>query len=230
MVCKRSPQITINLINSTVLFSSSFHHIQGTGALGLVVSRGGTLTKSLVLTDGSEDSMKIAEENVKAFALKAGIGGSSSGTSSSSKDHYGTDTTNNISESNHQHQRPVSLAYLPWGSTSHINQLLSPPEKDPNAGLVPISVPVQGLQPNPNPGPSPSPCHSCNPIDIVIGCELLYYRTNIEELLSTVLALVPHGLFIHAHIFRRRGRRIQLIDRNCAFKFNCLPQSTNPNT
>jgi hypothetical protein len=39
--------------------------------------------------------------------------------------------------------------------------------------------------------------------DIVIGCELMYYKTNVKDLLSTVLSLVSHGLFIHAHIFRK---------------------------
>jgi len=39
--------------------------------------------------------------------------------------------------------------------------------------------------------------------DLVVGCELMYYNTDIQALLSTVFHLVaPGGLFLHAHVFR----------------------------
>ena len=56
------------------------------------------------------------------------------------------------------------------------------------------------------------------PYDIVVGCELMYYRTDIELLLANVIHLTsnntntststndlrnnPKGLFIHSHVFR----------------------------
>ena len=46
-----------------------------------------------------------------------------------------------------------------------------------------------------------------NTYDIVLGCELMYYRTNIADLLTTVLKLInlEDGIFIHCHLFRRIG-------------------------
>ncbi|KDO29259.1 hypothetical protein SPRG_19922 [Saprolegnia parasitica CBS 223.65] len=51
-------------------------------------------------------------------------------------------------------------------------------------------------------GPGPS---TVGDFDIVIGCELMYYKTNLDALLATVLALVDaaNGLFLHAHLFRK---------------------------
>ena len=49
------------------------------------------------------------------------------------------------------------------------------------------------------------------PFDIVLGCELMYYRTDIELLLANVINLTSanttgpsgqKGLFIHSHVFR----------------------------
>ncbi|CAK4084304.1 unnamed protein product [Aphanomyces euteiches] len=39
--------------------------------------------------------------------------------------------------------------------------------------------------------------------DVVIGCELMYYQTNVAALIQTVQALAPCGLFLHAHLFRQ---------------------------
>lgn len=48
--------------------------------------------------------------------------------------------------------------------------------------------------------------------DVVIGCELFYYRTNIEELLFTVIELTrSDGIFVHSHVFRRIGQDLELI-------------------
>ncbi len=50
------------------------------------------------------------------------------------------------------------------------------------------------------------------PFDVVIGCELMYYRTDINELLKSVLALTGgSGLFLHAHLFRKEGQERELI-------------------
>ena len=50
--------------------------------------------------------------------------------------------------------------------------------------------------------------------DIIIGCELMYYLTDIPALLETVLALTDnmHGIFLHAHLFRKEGQEQELID------------------
>lgn len=49
--------------------------------------------------------------------------------------------------------------------------------------------------------------------DVAVGCELMYYRTDIAALLDTVLALTNScGLFLHAHLFRREGQERELID------------------
>jgi predicted nicotinamide N-methyase len=52
-----------------------------------------------------------------------------------------------------------------------------------------------------------------NHFDVVLGCELFYYRTNIQDLLTTVLHLTDKlGIFIHSHVFRRPGQDSELID------------------
>ena len=49
--------------------------------------------------------------------------------------------------------------------------------------------------------------------DIVLGSDLMYYRTAVSELISTVMSLTRHtGLFIHAHIFRSQGQDTEMID------------------
>lgn len=45
------------------------------------------------------------------------------------------------------------------------------------------------------------------PFDIVLGCELMYFSTDISELLLTVLQLTRgRGIFLHCHLFRRSGQ------------------------
>ncbi|RQM29550.1 hypothetical protein B5M09_000547 [Aphanomyces astaci] len=39
--------------------------------------------------------------------------------------------------------------------------------------------------------------------DVVLGCDLMYYQTSVEDLMWTVEALAPSGLFLHVHIFRK---------------------------
>lgn len=50
--------------------------------------------------------------------------------------------------------------------------------------------------------------------DIVIGCELMYYLTDISDLLETVVSLVDFnkGLFFHVHLFRKEGQEQELIE------------------
>eukprot|EP01035_Chromulina_nebulosa_P026778 gene26778-35100_t len=50
-------------------------------------------------------------------------------------------------------------------------------------------------------------------VDIAIGCELMYYRTDIQALVAAVLQLVDpeNGLFVHSHLFRRYGQAEELI-------------------
>jgi hypothetical protein len=50
--------------------------------------------------------------------------------------------------------------------------------------------------------------------DSVIGCELMYYRTEVPALLETVFRLInPEiGIFIHAHLFRKDGQAEEMIE------------------
>lgn len=48
--------------------------------------------------------------------------------------------------------------------------------------------------------------------DIVLGCELMYYNTDIVQLLDTVLGLTNNGgVFIHCHVFRKNGQATEMI-------------------
>lgn len=68
---------------------------------------------------------------------------------------------------------------------------------------------------------SPSSSSPCDPgstsscsraFDVVIGCELMYYRTDIQSLVDTVLKLtVEGGMFVHGHLFRAPNQEQHLI-------------------
>lgn len=61
------------------------------------------------------------------------------------------------------------------------------------------------------------------PFDVVIGCELMYYRTDVCQLVETVLALCSgRGLFLHCHVFRGIGQEQMLIDQLAASKWKTL--------
>jgi hypothetical protein len=61
------------------------------------------------------------------------------------------------------------------------------------------------------------------PYDVAIGCELMYYRTDPRELLSTVIAITGgRGLFFHSHVFRRRGQGQEIIDFLLEHDWNTL--------
>jgi SAM-dependent methyltransferase len=49
--------------------------------------------------------------------------------------------------------------------------------------------------------------------DLVIGCELMYYNTDIPSLVSTVLSLVEKetGMFFHCHLFRKLNQDLEMI-------------------
>jgi 2-polyprenyl-3-methyl-5-hydroxy-6-metoxy-1,4-benzoquinol methylase len=55
---------------------------------------------------------------------------------------------------------------------------------------------------------SESGCEECPRFDVVIGCELMYYKLEMALLFSTVRNLLDPslGLFLHAHIFRKDGQ------------------------
>lgn len=50
--------------------------------------------------------------------------------------------------------------------------------------------------------------------DVAIGCELMYYLTDVPALLHTILRHVhpTKGLFLHAHLFRRQGQTQEIRD------------------
>jgi len=66
-----------------------------------------------------------------------------------------------------------------------------------------------------------------NPYNVVVGCELMYYQTDIDLLLSTVMKLMTKdgkttGVFIHAHLFRRSGQEQELIDHLLAYHWTTI--------
>ncbi|RYY87416.1 hypothetical protein EON63_04045 [archaeon] len=121
----------------------------GTGCFGLMaLSNSGA--DSLLLTDGTENTLSIAHFNKKHLLPN------------STKD--------------------IDICKLEWGDTEQITAAINK--------------------------------YNCNrPFDIVIGCELMYFLTDIPSLLSTVLQLTNYqGLFIHAHLFRRAGQEGEVIE------------------
>ena len=45
--------------------------------------------------------------------------------------------------------------------------------------------------------------NNSQPFDVILGCELMYYKTDMNQLLHTVLNLTNYnGIFIHSHVFR----------------------------
>lgn len=69
--------------------------------------------------------------------------------------------------------------------------------------------------------------NSSSQFDVVLGCELMYYQTDIGLLLSTVLSLIAgegakSGLFIHSHLFRRAGQEEELIEILSRFNWTTL--------
>lgn len=59
--------------------------------------------------------------------------------------------------------------------------------------------------------------------DVVLGCELMYYNTDVEVLIQEVIALTQgQGLFIHGHLFRGQGQEKQLIASLAAHNWSTL--------
>lgn len=49
--------------------------------------------------------------------------------------------------------------------------------------------------------------------DVVLGCELMYFNTDLDLLINTVLSLTNHtGLFVHAHLFRAPNQENEMIE------------------
>ena len=50
--------------------------------------------------------------------------------------------------------------------------------------------------------------------DVIIGSDLMYYNTDVIQLLKTMLSLTNQndGIFISAHVFRRAGQKQEMID------------------
>lgn len=161
----------------------------GTGVFGLIGTRGGSIPSQLVLTDGNPDTVEIAKLNVQQLAAP----------SSSSK---------------------VSCHQLLWGSKVYVdNLLLAHTELSGSGSFEQLTEPdetsAQQYSKLAAEDILPAvPLLISSPFsDVVIGCELFYYRTNVEELLYTVLQLTDSkGIFIHSHVFRRPGQDSELIN------------------
>ena len=102
----------------------------------------------------------------------------------------------------------ISCGQLLWGSDDSINELIESVSGylKKNASTVGEDFKVEN--------------HDCSSssskqsyFDVIIGCELFYYRTNVEELLYTVLKLTnSSGIFVHSHVFRRCGQDVEMIN------------------
>ena len=65
--------------------------------------------------------------------------------------------------------------------------------------------------------------HSKSHFDVVLGCELMYFNTDLDALISTVIALTNSlGLFLHAHVFRAPGQEQAFIDKLDALSWTTL--------
>jgi SAM-dependent methyltransferase len=53
---------------------------------------------------------------------------------------------------------------------------------------------------------------SLNSLDVIIGSELMYYKTDVSQLSETVAAILkPDGVFLHIHHFRVEGLDVNLV-------------------
>jgi predicted nicotinamide N-methyase len=161
----------------------------GTGVYGLIGTRGGAISAHLALTDGNSAAVAIALQNADQLV-----------------------SLMNASK--------VSCEKLLWGSVDCVEDFLG--SLDTVLSKHKNEVDEQSVKVAPTSSASSSTpeaieienvtCKNRH-FDVVIGCELFYYRTNIDELLCTVLRLTNNnGLFIHSHVFRRSGQDIELIE------------------
>lgn len=153
----------------------------GTGVFSLISTNGGTICTSLCITDGNSLTVDIAANNVlhlidssklnKITCKKLSWGCKRSADElieslSKSSALFTTTATSNI---------PIEIHQEKELQQNDTNNIVINNEKNIKKKLE------NGLLLNEN--------KSAKPFDVIIGCELLYYRTNVEELLSTVLYL-----------------------------------------
>lgn len=92
-------------------------------------------------------------------------------------------TSLNLAKFNYQNDASIRCCNFPWTNSS---ALLSDMFESYNSG---------------------------NPFDVVIGSELVYYRTDMELLIATVIGLTNfNGIFIHSHLFRDAEQEKLMID------------------
>jgi SAM-dependent methyltransferase len=50
--------------------------------------------------------------------------------------------------------------------------------------------------------------------NVIIGCELMYYSTDIPNLISTICTLIDlkQGVFFHVHLFRKYGQEKEMVE------------------
>lgn len=66
-------------------------------------------------------------------------------------------------------------------------------------------------------------CCNTRKFDVVLGCELMYFNTDLDLLVNTVLSLTSNtGLFIHAHLFRAPNQENQLIQTLAEYGWTTL--------
>lgn len=101
----------------------------------------------------------------------------------------------------------ISCRELLWGSRSDVDKMLESFIDIFDKDSTEYKIEINELIKNPLIGKTSARKY----FEVVLGCELFYYRTNIEDLLATVLHLTNNsGIFIHSHIFRRCGQDIEM--------------------
>lgn len=104
----------------------------------------------------------------------------------------------------------ITCKQLLWGSKDAVNELFQyhkAPRETPEKSSPSSQGSVYHDEVNPN------IMGKTHFFDVVLGCELFYYRTNIEELIFTVMELTNStGIFVHSHVFRRVGQDVELIN------------------
>ena len=101
----------------------------------------------------------------------------------------------------------ISCSQLLWGSDDSINELI-----ESVSGYLKKNAFTVGEDFKPVNLDCSSSSSTQLYFDVIIGCELFYYRTNVEELLYTVLKLTNStGIFVHSHVFRRCGQDAEMM-------------------
>jgi predicted nicotinamide N-methyase len=172
----------------------------GTGIFSLVGTRGGTLPSKLVITDGNDEAVHLARSNSNKLSAA-----DAQPKISCDKLLWGSEDI--VRRFLHRHLQGVTEA----GASNDASTLTGHLEQGNEQGTIEFPVRVTNDAANGSAEGIKDDVSAA--FDVVLGCELTYYRTDIAELCNTVVWLTGNnGLFVHAHIFRRPGQDIEMVD------------------